>query len=110
MLFVGRESRGGARVLPGGVSLPYRSIGVLEKKFRNFWKIRNLSGTDAARAVGDVLCDATKSGRIRSIFRSAILMISAQIAPILKDRLFQHHQYMSPRMTGQVITEIPPDG
>jgi len=33
MLFVGRESRGGARVLPGGASLSYRSIGLLDKNF-----------------------------------------------------------------------------
>jgi hypothetical protein len=37
MLYFETLMRPGGRVLPGGVSLPYRSIGVLKKKFcRNF--------------------------------------------------------------------------
>ena len=36
MLFVGRESRGGAGFCPGGVSRPYRSIGVFEKNLQKF--------------------------------------------------------------------------
>ena len=53
MLFVSRESRGGGgRVLPGGVSLPYRSVGMFEKKFaEKFW---NLAETDGA--VGGAFC------------------------------------------------------
>jgi hypothetical protein len=34
---------GWARFLPGGVSLPYRSIGMRGKNFQKFWKIRNLA-------------------------------------------------------------------
>ena len=34
----------------GGRLFPYRSIGLFEKIFQKFWKIRNLSGTDAATA------------------------------------------------------------
>jgi hypothetical protein len=38
----------GGRVLPPPGLAPYGSTGVLEKNFQKFWKIRNLSGTDAA--------------------------------------------------------------
>jgi hypothetical protein len=41
-----------------GAPLSYRSIGVLEKNFRNFWKIWNLSGWDALHgAVGTAFLD-----------------------------------------------------
>jgi hypothetical protein len=46
------------RVLPGGVSLPYRTIGLLKKKnCRNFGNFRNLADTDSA--VGAAFCYAT---------------------------------------------------
>ena len=59
MLFVCHESRGGGRVLPGGASLPYRTIGLLKKKFAEILEDRNLSGTDpvgnfAARLEGQI--------------------------------------------------------
>jgi len=43
----GNFERGEGRVCRGA-SLPNRSIGLFEKNFQKFWKIRNLSGTDAA--------------------------------------------------------------
>ena len=48
MLTWALRKRGEGRVLPGAASLPYRSIGLFEKNFQEFWKIPNLSGTDAA--------------------------------------------------------------
>ena len=42
------RERGGGQGLSGGASSPNRSIGLFEKNFKKFWKIRNLSGTDAA--------------------------------------------------------------
>ena len=61
MLFVGRESRGGARVLPGGASLPYRSIGLLKKKFAEILEILEIFGNlaDTDGAVGGAFCYAT---------------------------------------------------
>ena len=47
-LFFGKFRERGARVWPGGASPPNRSMGFFEKNFQKFWKIRNLSGTDAA--------------------------------------------------------------
>jgi hypothetical protein len=45
-IFCGRPATSGGRVLPGGASPPYRSIGVCAKKFQKILEI--LSGDTAA--------------------------------------------------------------
>ena len=57
----------GARVLPGGGSLPYRSILMLKKIFRKFLKDSELVWHGCCRgAVGGVFCDATNQGLSKS--------------------------------------------
>ena len=53
----GRVARGGGRVLPGGVSLPYRSIGMFEKKFAEILKIFGIWLRRMAQWEAPSVCD-----------------------------------------------------
>jgi hypothetical protein len=75
--FLLAANREGGRVLPGGASLSYRSIGVLEKKkFRNF---RNSSGV--YRRLGFTGAeDSAKSQSVTSMTASAAIAMLRSLA------------------------------
>ena len=52
-----RGERGGARVLPGGASLPYRTIGLLKKKFAEILEIFGIWLRPMAHWEAPSVCD-----------------------------------------------------